>query len=97
MCLTAFTTGFVGVVLALSTGILLASNLGWMHQAGRIGCLQGWRMELVKEGSGSQESIFNGVKRDASGVLWVDPREESIWIQVRIKELALRFPSLYLR
>ena len=54
-------------------------------------------MELVKEGSGSQESIFNGVKRDASGVLWVDPREESIWIQVRIKELALRFPSLYLR
>ena len=27
-------------------------------------------MELVKEGSGSQESRFNGMKRDASGVFW---------------------------
>lgn len=36
-------------------------------------------------------------EKGAAGVLWVDPREESVWIQVRIKELALSFPSLYLR
>ena len=36
-------------------------------------------------------------KKGCFWVLWVDPREESIWIQVRIKELVLRFPSLYLR
>ena len=43
-----------------------------------MGCLQGWRMELVKEGSVSQESRFNGIRRDASGSCgWIPERKAS--------------------
>lgn len=77
LCLTAFTTGFVGVVLALSTGILLASNLGWMRRA-EGQAVSGWRVELVKEGVAAKKRRVQW-DEGAAGVLWVDPREESIW------------------
>lgn len=63
LCLTAFTTGFVGVVLALSTGSVgIQPGVDAPSRKDEAVSRDESGVSQVR-GSGSQEGVFNGMKR----------------------------------